>query len=209
MMRLNYLEMKEENRFYLNVKKYPKLNFNVSHQGDYVVFAGECSDSVLGVDVMKLEYTGGKSLADFFRLMTKHFSPQEWSTIKGSGSEKQQIAMFCRHWCLKESYVKATGVGITVNLQDISFKINTNILSKEFIVNDTQLYVKGLKLEEWEFQEMLIDDFHCVSVALHKSNNETVIFREIAFHELMEGSFPLMIGDEQYCTDYFKKAEKP
>lgn len=186
---------------------YPKLNFNVSHQGDYVVLAGECSSVNLGVDVMKLEYSGGKPLGEFFRLMDRHFSPQEWVTIKSSGTEKQQIAMFCRHWCLKECYVKAVGVGITINLQNISFKINTKFLDKNFIVNDTELYIKGIKLD-WEFQEMLLDDQHCVAVALSNSST-SIFFREIDFNELIEGCVPLLPADEQYCLNYFKKPERP
>lgn len=73
-----------------------KLNFNISHQGDYVVFVGEVGELKLGVDVMKLEYTGGKTLTEFFRLMNRQFSTQEWLNIKGAGGEKEQIAMFCR-----------------------------------------------------------------------------------------------------------------
>ncbi|XP_023311405.1 L-aminoadipate-semialdehyde dehydrogenase-phosphopantetheinyl transferase [Anoplophora glabripennis] len=187
---------------------YPNLDFNISHQGDYVVLAGECSNVKLGVDVMKLEYSGGKSLDEFFRLMTKNFSPEEWVMIKSSGTEKQQIAMFCRHWCLKESYVKAIGVGITINLQDIRFKVNTSVLDKNFIVDDTELYIKGMKVN-WKFQEMLLDDQHCVAVALNDTSNMNLVFREIDFSELMEGCVPFLPRDEQYCLNYFRKCERP
>lgn len=74
-----------------------KLNFNVSHHGDYVVCVGEVGEIVLGVDVMKLEYTGGKSLNEFFRIMSRQFSPSEWITIKGAGNETDQLGMFCRY----------------------------------------------------------------------------------------------------------------
>lgn len=73
------------------------LQFNVSHQGDYVVCVGEIGQIMLGVDVMKLEYSGGKTLSEFFRIMNRQFSPDEWINIKGSGTEKEQIAMFCRY----------------------------------------------------------------------------------------------------------------
>ncbi|KAJ8950688.1 hypothetical protein NQ318_012768 [Aromia moschata] len=144
----------------------PTVNFNVSHQGHYTVLAGEAHDIGLGVDVMKLEYTGGKSLSEFFRLMTKHFSLEEWKTIREFDGEKQQITMFCRLWCLKESYVKAIGVGIT---------INTKRLSKDYIVKDTELYVRGEKLD-WVFEEMLLDDDHCVAVALNRNRNYSDTF---------------------------------
>lgn len=74
-----------------------KLQFNVSHHGDYVVCVGEIGQLMLGVDIMKLEYSGGKTLSEFFRIMNRQLSPEEWTTIKGSGSEKEQIALFCRY----------------------------------------------------------------------------------------------------------------
>lgn len=129
------------------------VTFNVSHQGDFTVFAGDFNDGILGIDVMKLEYKGGKSLKEFFRIMTRQFSQYEWSEIFNAGNEKQQLAMFCRHWCLKESYVKATGVGITINLQEISFKINTKQLNTDNIVDDTELYIKGEKIRGGNFMK--------------------------------------------------------
>ncbi|XP_019869991.1 L-aminoadipate-semialdehyde dehydrogenase-phosphopantetheinyl transferase [Aethina tumida] len=187
---------------------YPQLNFNVSHQGDYVVLAGESSDNKLGIDVMKLEYTGGKSLSEFFRLMTRHFSSTEWRTIRDAGNERAQIAMFCRHWCLKESYVKAIGVGITVNLQDISFKINTKLLSKCHVVKDTELFIKGDKLSNWTFQEMLLDDEHCTAVAINSGDVEDCVFRELTFTELVADAIPLLEKDDVYCNNFFKKLDK-
>lgn len=71
-------------------------HFNISHHGNFTVFVGELGDVKLGVDVMKLEYTGGKTLKEFFRIMYRQFGHSEWATIKGAGDEKQQIAMFCR-----------------------------------------------------------------------------------------------------------------
>nr|CAD7438043.1 unnamed protein product [Timema bartmani] len=121
------------------------LHFNVSHHGDYAVLAGEVGNVQLGIDVMKIEYTGGKSLSEFFRLMTRHFSMQEWNTIRGvhGTSESKQLVMFIRHWCLKESYVKALGVGITVDLRNISFKVKTPMLTCGAMTCDTQIYVNG------------------------------------------------------------------
>ena len=188
------------------------VSFNVSHQGDYVVFAGETNTNVLGVDVMKLSYDGGKSVGEFFRLMMKHFSPMEWLTIKSRMSESQQVDMFCRHWSLKESYVKAIGVGITVNLQDIDFRINTKDLRKLAIVADTELYVENEK-QPWIFEEMLLDDKHCVSVALEKrfveSNLERKnVFEVMTFQELVDGAIPLLGADNDYVQKYFGKMDK-
>lgn len=211
----------ESIRFHRDEKGKPycdtsEIAFNVSHQGNFAVLAGSAKptkDFQLGVDVMKLEYTGGKNLEDFFRIMTKHFSQHEWATIRGENTEKQKIAMFCRHWALKESYVKAIGVGITVNLQDISFKIITKRLSTRELVTDTRLFLKGVK-QDWRFEEQLLDEEHCVSVAI-KCTTETEkgaepkgLFEILTFDTLMDGAVRLLSEDIDYVRDYAKKLEK-
>ena len=101
--------------------------------------------------------------------MTRYFSPFEWEAIRGTHttSDKFRLSMFCRHWCLKESYVKATGTGIVVDLQKISFKIKTSDLRIDAVVTDTELYINGTHLEDWNFEESLLDENHCVTVALN------------------------------------------
>lgn len=184
------------------------ISFNVSHHGKFTVLAGEVGSNIIGTDVMKLEYTGGKTLSEFFRIMTRHFSPTEWATIKGCNTSDEQIAMFCRHWSLKESYVKAVGVGITINLQDISFKINSGHLSQDDLVSNTELYIKNEK-QDWVFQEMLIDKEHCVSVALPEGQKyENQLFQELTFQNLTLNLLPLLPEDEAYCERFFKKLEK-
>ncbi|PSN48821.1 L-aminoadipate-semialdehyde dehydrogenase-phosphopantetheinyl transferase [Blattella germanica] len=190
----------------------PVLNFNVSHQGKYTVLAGEIGNNIkLGVDVMKLEYTGGKSLSEFFRIMTRNFSSQEWATIRGTNesSDVDKLAMFCRHWCLKESYVKAVGTGITVDLQRISFKVNSPKLEMGHIVTDTELYVNGRHLKDWNFEESLIDEEHCVAVAITGKESHNATFRCLDFDELMKDSTSLLPPDPLYCQNFFKKEETP
>ncbi|XP_046740379.1 L-aminoadipate-semialdehyde dehydrogenase-phosphopantetheinyl transferase [Diprion similis] len=189
------------------------LNFNVSHQGSYTVFAGEVRNLLLGVDVMKLEYTGGKKLAEFFRIMNRNFSPLEWDSIRAgnSKSEIDQVSMFCRHWSLKESYVKAIGVGIAMDLSRISFKINSPLVAGP-LVTDTELYLDGMK-QNWLFEESLLDSDHCVSVALqeNKSAPESLglKFETMNFKNLMENSVSLHSLDLEYCKRYFSKPEQP
>ncbi|XP_067102598.1 L-aminoadipate-semialdehyde dehydrogenase-phosphopantetheinyl transferase isoform X2 [Osmerus mordax] len=72
-------------------------SFNVSHQGDYAVLAAEQGRQV-GVDVMKTAMPGSSSIPEFFRIMNRQFTEFEWKTIRGSGPEHQQLAMFYRHW---------------------------------------------------------------------------------------------------------------
>lgn len=192
----------------------PMLNFNVSHHGSYAVLAGESGCNIkVGIDVMKLEYSGGKTLSEFFRIMTRHFSPLEWETIRGNNgsSDKQRLAMFCRHWCLKESYVKATGTGIGVDLQQISFRIKTSDIRIGTVVTDTELYVNDNHLEDWNFEESLLDENHCVAVAMSRKSrvSDPVVFRYLDFSELMNGSKPLLSVDPAYSHNFFMKDDKP
>ncbi|XP_044753855.1 L-aminoadipate-semialdehyde dehydrogenase-phosphopantetheinyl transferase [Coccinella septempunctata] len=182
------------------------IKFNVSHQGDYVVLAGSTELEALGVDVMKMEYKGGKELSEFFRIMNRQFTSNEWQTIN-QGTDEYKIKMFARHWCLKESYVKATGVGLNLNLLRMNFEIKQKTLCRNEIVNDTVLYVDGEKVN-WEFHEMLLDDNHCAAVAMAGSNTSKVKFRELEIDELIGNGLPLLHEDIDYCKTYFEKKKK-
>lgn len=187
------------------------LSFNVSHQGNYTVLAGETRDVKLGVDVMKLEYAGGKRVSEFFRIMGRNFSASEWEEIKRPSVESEKISMFCRHWALKESYVKATGTGITVDLRTIDFKTNSIVTDKS-ITSDTILYINGTK-QDWLFEESLLDSEHCVAVALQENGGrpraQSNLFRIISSNELFADAVPLFPIDSEYTEKYFGKEEAP
>lgn len=189
------------------------VSFNVSHQGSYTVLAGEVRNVKLGVDVMELQYNGGKSIAEFFRIMNRNFTAAEWEEIRGSPpgkTEIEQISMFCRHWALKESYVKALGVGIVIDLKSIDFRTNSE-LSENAVTTDTALYVDGIK-QKWLFEESLLDSRHCVAVALQETENSfrnRNAFEIIDYAKLMANAVPLFPTDSQYATQYFAKSERP
>lgn len=182
------------------------IKFNVSHQGDYVVLAGSNDAEALGVDVMKMEYKGGKQLCEFFRIMNRQFTTSEWQTIN-KGDDNERIKMFTRLWCLKESYVKATGTGLNLDLQKINFQIKHKNLCPNEIIDNTILYVDGEKVD-WEFHEMLLDDEHCVAVAIKGSNLTKIYFTELNIAQLLEKGLPLLEEDIQYCNSYLNKMEK-
>lgn len=87
------------------------LHVNISHHGDWVV--GVASDRLIGVDVMTIDDIGKSSLSDFFFDMNRCFTPREWSHIR-RGNPLQE---FFIRWCLKEAYIKATGIGLGQDLQ--------------------------------------------------------------------------------------------
>lgn len=74
--------------------------------------------------------------------------------------------------CLKESYVKALGVGIGFSLQRLSFHVTDTQLYKEKFTRSTLLYVDGCLLTNWEFEETMLDDNHCVAVSMGPAINK-------------------------------------
>lgn len=190
------------------------VSFNVSHQGSYTVLAGETTGVKLGVDIMTFDYARSKSISEFFRLMDRNFSAAEWREIRGSPgkSEAEQMSMFCRHWALKESYVKALGVGITVDLGRIDFRTNS-LLRESLVTTDTDLYIDAIK-QNWLFEETLLDSRHCVAVATsqeigNSSSSRNVMFEMLDYDELTAHAVPLFPMDPQYTAQYFAKSEDP
>ncbi|KAK2575768.1 hypothetical protein KPH14_007154 [Odynerus spinipes] len=189
------------------------ISFNVSHQGSYSILAGELRDVLLGVDIMKLEYTGGKQLSEFFRIMNRNLSPSEWKEVYGTSNctEAEQVAMFCRHWALKESIVKALGIGIVTDLKSLDFRTNSKLVSDK-VVCDTVLYQEGVK-QDWLFEESLLDSEHCVAVALQESGkapeSQNKMFELLDYNELIMNTIPIHSEDEEYVKKYFNKSEKP
>lgn len=201
----------EKNKPILNNKLNKHIHFNVSHQGNYTVLAGCVSANPfgIGVDLMKIDYCGGKPISSFFDLMKNNFSDVEWVSINKHSTEKERLKKFMRHWCLKESYVKNIGVGITVDLQKISFEIIEDTLSTFNIVESTILSINDVSLADWKFEEHLIDEDHCVAVALYGLKEfRTSPFRLITQKELLQNSNRVTEDDDKYCELILTKKYK-
>lgn len=192
-----------------------KMDFNISHQGNYTVLAGEVdSDLTVGIDVMHFKRKTGRGLQDFFRLMSKTCSNNEWNSILSHSSDERRAVTFFRHWCLKESYCKGTGLGVRTDMRFCSFKINTPILSADKPTTDTVLELDGVPNSTWLFHEWLLDPLHCVSVALSTRSNtmtmtniQPVPFTTLSWSELIQEAVPLLPPDVDYVQTFMKKAD--
>ncbi|XP_058810257.1 L-aminoadipate-semialdehyde dehydrogenase-phosphopantetheinyl transferase [Phymastichus coffea] len=191
--------------------KLPSVSFNVSHHGSFTVFAGEYNHSDIGIDVMKLEYNGRKSLDEYFQVMSRNFSLLEWKNINGTlnTTEQEKIKMFCRNWALKESYVKAVGLGLKIDLCQLNFDIHSD-LSIDNITTNTSLYINNA-LQAWKFEESLLDPLHCVIVALKRTtlqediNKNEAVFKQLTSIDLLESAIPILPPDDQYTKNFFSK----
>lgn len=93
---------------------YPELHFNLSHSGSLVACA--LSDRPVGVDVQQL-------VADLRPSLVRYImSDQEIAALDALHSDNAKSLLFTQLWTLKESYVKATGHGLSHEFP--SFKIS-------------------------------------------------------------------------------------
>jgi 4'-phosphopantetheinyl transferase len=91
------------------------LNFNVSHTRDLVAVAITLAPAV-GVDVEDLR-AGPVDTA----VANRYFAPQEALALRAL-PEARQGERFHEYWTLKEAYVKAQGLGLSMPLDQFSFQ---------------------------------------------------------------------------------------
>lgn len=95
-------------------------HFNLSNTRGLVVCAVSGVHSRLGVDVERLDRSN-----DLLALADRYFSPMEVSELR-TLSSSEQPSRFFDYWTLKESYIKAHGLGLAIPLDSFSFLLGAN-----------------------------------------------------------------------------------
>ena len=95
------------------------LRFNISHTKDLIICAVTLSDD-LGCDVENTTRTN-----DVLSIADRYFSPSETKELFSLPKEQQRHRFF-DYWTLKESYIKAWGLGLAIPLKDFSFNIRAS-----------------------------------------------------------------------------------
>mmetsp|Transcript_1566 Transcript_1566/g.5053 ORF Transcript_1566/g.5053 Transcript_1566/m.5053 type:complete len:1137 (-) Transcript_1566:498-3908(-) len=93
----------------------PNWNFNVSHEGSFVILASEPA-LLCGVDVAapgQLRRGRDRGLKELFHTMRDNFTEHEWQQVHSAGPADPPMEMtFRKLWSLKEAYTKARGDGL-------------------------------------------------------------------------------------------------
>ncbi|XP_054829034.1 L-aminoadipate-semialdehyde dehydrogenase-phosphopantetheinyl transferase isoform X2 [Eublepharis macularius] len=168
------------------------FNFNISHQGNFAVLAAEPNRQV-GIDVMKTSLPGSGSIPDFFRIMKRQFTEEEWRAITSMRNEWLQLEMFHRHWL---------EVGRTYN--------------------ETIMLLDGEEEKDWTFEETRLDDCHHVAVALGKPEGfkeqhaevprkdvTQTAFTVLAFDDLVASAVPLTPEDPACWDNFCSRQDSP
>jgi 4'-phosphopantetheinyl transferase len=91
------------------------LQFNLSHTHEHVVLAVR-RGGLVGVDV-----EGGRTVAGSLTLADQFFAPSEVAALRALPTALQE-QRFLALWTLKEAYVKARGLGLSIPLDRFGFE---------------------------------------------------------------------------------------
>lgn len=105
-----------------------EVNFNISHSGDLVVCAVD--NKPIGIDIEQILEIDYQSIVESF------FSKSDVEFILSAGNENK-LERFYEIWTLKESYIKAKGMGLSIPLKSFGFKFQDNSIR---LINDEDKY---------------------------------------------------------------------
>ena len=98
----------------------PTFHFNLAHSGKWVVCA--VADHPVGIDIEHLPY-----MADVIDVAQRCFTPDEQRHLFAL-PKADQPSSFCKLWSLKESYMKATGLGFQLPPEQLDIQFGPPII---------------------------------------------------------------------------------
>lgn len=146
------------------IKGLAGFNFNISHSEEIVMVA--VSENEIGCDIEKVTETD-------LDIAKKFFFREEYENIAAVTASEERNELFFRYWTLKESFMKATGLGMRLPLDSFSIIIGKNGAAVR----------QNVDTKNYDFAET--DAFHgykcalCVAGKLGEMQVETVDFRDI------------------------------
>ena len=111
------------------------MEFNLSHSGDWLLIALAQDDDTdaavitakprlgLGVDIER-----SRASTNIYPILNHYFSPIEAEGLLALEGEDAQRQRFFDLWALKESYIKATGLGLAQSLKSFAFELMPDAL---------------------------------------------------------------------------------
>ncbi|MDF2374457.1 MAG: 4'-phosphopantetheinyl transferase superfamily protein [Rhizobiaceae bacterium] len=124
----------------------PTLTFNITHTHDLVLL-GVTDQRTLGIDV-----ESARRHAATIGIANRYFSPAECAALNNLPASQQQDRFFA-YWTLKESYIKARGMGLSIPLDQFSFG-----LSGKGEIDLTVEDSLGDRASHWQFWQLALAD---------------------------------------------------
>ncbi|KAI8137013.1 4'-phosphopantetheinyl transferase superfamily [Fennellomyces sp. T-0311] len=117
-------------------------DFNVSHHGDWVTLVATDQGHQVGIDVVCTDSIPSMSADDIIDGFAPQLAQEEYAMLK---ADPHPTEAFYAIWALKESYVKARGIGLYMELDQLQFR------------ND-QSKIELVGQPEWHFRLNWLDD---------------------------------------------------
>jgi 4'-phosphopantetheinyl transferase len=158
------------------------IDFNISHTGSRILL-GIAADVAIGVDI---EHCRRELPA--LKIADRFFSPAEADYLRACG-DAERLEQFFRFWTLKESYAKAHGLGLSLPLDEISFRR----------LCEARLIVSAHDAASWRFWQYRPDNNYVVAICLErKTAKAPSILQKTIVPFVTESSFVsiLAIDDE-------------
>lgn len=124
------------------LRDYPSLHFNVSHSGNLAVAVFSEREVGCDVEILRPYDVGVAAMC---------FTPRERESIESS--EDSSFA-FTRLWCVKESFLKALGLGLDGRMDSFSVMIN----------DDKIIIDQDFDRKKWKVTTLMIDN-HFIAVS--------------------------------------------
>lgn len=102
------------------------LHFNLSHARGLVACAVSAAHPAVGVDVERLDRA-----VDPLGLAGRYFAPSEVEALRACPAA-DRIPLFFTYWTLKESYIKARGLGLSLPLDGFAFAVRGGAIAVRF-----------------------------------------------------------------------------
>lgn len=136
----------------------PPLHFNLAHTRGLVVCAVNTAHARLGVDVESIDRrTHALDIAD------SHFSPAECAWLRGLPAGQLPQA-FMQLWTLKEAWIKATGEGLSAELNQCTFAPPTPPVAGPAAVPATFHGDSTEQGAHWRFMQAMLQDGFALAV---------------------------------------------
>jgi len=115
------------------------VHFNISHSGTKVMCA--VSDSEIGCDVERIA-------ACKMDIARRFFHAGEYAALLQCDDRERQNRLFFRYWTLKESFMKATGLGFQLPLDEFCIVLSESEISVRQSVDDRAYYFREFDLHD-------------------------------------------------------------
>jgi 4'-phosphopantetheinyl transferase len=138
-----------------------KISFNISHTKQVILLGITCGRD-LGVDVENL-----RDRVSLLDIAERYFAPAEVETLCALPAGQQQQRFF-EYWTLKESYIKARGMGLAIALDQFSFRFPQD-RHIELSIDPRQLDTAV----RWRFWQLWLRDQYLAAVCAQRTQRES------------------------------------